>query len=69
MHQVVTPEEMAALLAGLQEAEAILDCQGSAPPGEIQPRGWRLPEFQKISLRKNLSNWLRGLAQGTGPFV
>jgi len=69
MSQVVTPEEMAALLEGLREAE---DGPGSLHrdlPEEIMSRGRVFPEPCRITSFQNLSNWLMVLADLRWPHL
>ena len=69
MSQVVTPEEMAALLEGLREAE---DGPGSLHrdlPEEIMARGRVFPERGRITSFQNLSNWLMVLADLRWPHL
>jgi hypothetical protein len=62
MSQVVTPEEMAALLEGLRETEGGLDYPRRHLPEEIMTRGRVFPERGRISRRQNFSDWLMALA-------
>ena len=69
MNQVVTPEEMTALLEGLRETE---DGPGSQPcqaPREIRSRGRGFPERARITGFHNLSNWLMVLADLRWPHL
>ena len=69
MDQVVTPEEMTALLEGLREAEGgpgSLPCQA---PQEIMSRGRGFPERRRITGFQNLSNWLMALADLRWPHL
>ena len=69
MSQVLTPEEMAALLEGLREAE---DGPGSLHrdlPEESRSRGRGFPERGRIISFQNLSNWLMVLADLRWPHL
>ena len=69
MSQVLTPEEMAALLEGLREAE---DAPGSLyyhAPKETTSRGRVFPERDRISSYQNLSTWLMVLADLRWPHL
>ena len=69
MDQVVTPEEMGALLEGLREAAGgpgSLDCQ--APP-EIVSRDRVFPEGCRITNFQKLSDWLMALADLRWPHL
>lgn len=60
--QVVTPEEMTALVEGLRQAE---DGPGSPyyhTPQETTPRGGMFSEFVRIHRFQNLTAWLMELA-------
>jgi hypothetical protein len=69
MSQVLTPEEMAALLEGLREAEG---GPGSLPhhaPEEILSRGRVFPERCRNTSFQNLSNWLTALTDLRWPHL
>jgi hypothetical protein len=61
MSQVITPEEMASLLAGLREAEDAQDPEFGAAPPEIISRGRNLAEPGPIARCQNISNWLMAI--------
>jgi hypothetical protein len=69
MSQVVTPEEMAALLEGLREAEGGPGSLYRDLPEEIMSRGRGFPERGRISSFQNLSNWLMVLADLRWPHL
>ena len=58
MSQVLTPEEMAALLEGLREAEGGPGSLHRDLPEEIMSRGRVFSEPGRITSCQNLSNWL-----------
>jgi hypothetical protein len=69
MSQVLTPEELAALLEGLRETE---DEPGSPCcdfPREIKSRSLAFPEGARMSGYHNLSNWLMALADLRWPHL
>jgi hypothetical protein len=61
MSQVLTPEEMAALLEGLKEAEGGPGSLHHPAPEEIRSRGRVFPERGRNTSFQNLSNWLTAL--------
>jgi hypothetical protein len=63
MGQVLTPEEMAALLEGLKEAGAGEDFELRPSPTKIRTRGQGCPEHRQISRFQNLSNWLMAMTE------
>jgi len=67
MSQVVTPEEMAALLEGLREAEGGPGSLHRDLPEEIISRGRVFPERGRITSFQNLSIWLMALADFRWP--
>jgi len=69
MSQVVTPEEMAALLEGLREAEGSPGSLHRDLPEEIMSRGRGFPERHRITSFQNLSNWLMVLADLRWPHL
>ena len=69
MSQVLTPEEMAALLEGLRETEDESDSRYSGLPEGIRSRGRVFPEVDRISGCHNLSNWLMVLADLRWPHL
>jgi hypothetical protein len=69
MSQVLTPEEMAALLEGLRETEDESGSHQARLPEGIGSRGRVFPEVDRISGCHNLSNWLRVLADLRWPHV
>ena len=69
MSQVLTPEEMAALLEGLRETEDESGSHHSGLPKGIRPRGRVFPEVDQISGCHNLSNWLMVMADLRWPHV
>jgi len=69
MSQVVTPEEMAALLEGLREAEGGPGSLPRHPPKEIMSGGRVSPERGRITSFQNLSNWLMVLADLRWPHL
>jgi hypothetical protein len=69
MSQVLTPEEMAALLEGLREAEGGPGSQHRDLPEEIMSRGQGFPERGRITSFQNLSNWLMVLADLRWPHL
>jgi len=62
MSPVVTPEEMAALLEGLREAEDGLDSECRMCPKEVSPRGRGFLEGRHLASFRKLSAWLMALA-------
>ncbi len=69
MSQVLTPEEMAALLEGLREAEGGPGSLPRHPPEEIRSRGRVFPERGRITSFQNLSDWLMVLADLRWPHL
>jgi hypothetical protein len=69
MSQVLTPEEVAALLEGLREDEGGLGSLPRHPPGEILPNGRVFPERSRISSFQYLSTWLLILADLRWPHL
>ena len=69
MSQVLTPEEMAALLEGLLDAEDGPDSRYCDLPEGIRSRGRVLPEVDRMSGCHNLSNWLMELADLRWPHL
>jgi len=69
MSQVVTPEEMAALLEGLREAEGGPGSLHRDLPKEIRSRGRVFSERGRISSFQNLSDWLIVLADLRWPHL
>jgi hypothetical protein len=69
MRQVLTPEEMAALLDGLRETEDESDSHYSGFPEEIRSRGRVFPEVDRISGCHNLSKWLMVMADLRWPHL
>jgi hypothetical protein len=63
MGQVLTPEEMAALLEGLREMGGGQDFKPRPGPTRIMARGQGFPEDRQISLFQNLSNWLLAMTE------
>ncbi len=63
MGQVLTPEEMAALLEGLREAGAGHDFELRPSPTRIMTRGQGCLEHRQISRFQNLSNWLMAMTE------
>jgi hypothetical protein len=59
MGQVLTPEEMAALLEGLREAGGGQDPELQPSPSRVIARSQGCPEHRQNSRFQNLSNWLR----------
>jgi hypothetical protein len=58
MGQVLTSEEMAALLEGLREAKDGQDSELRSSPTKIMAQGQGCPEHRQISRFQHLSNWL-----------
>ena len=69
MNQVVTPEEMTALLEGLRETEGGPGSPPSQAPREIMSRDRVFPERGRITVFHNLSNWLMVLADLRWPHL
>jgi hypothetical protein len=71
MIQVLTPEEMAALLEGLQETEAEPGFRQRDLPEGIRSRGRGFPEVDRIRMSgcQNLSTWLMELADLRWPHL
>jgi hypothetical protein len=69
MNQVVTPEEMAALLEGLREVEGGPDYRRRHGPEENLRRGRVFPERGCISSRQILSNCQVALADKRWPHL
>ena len=69
MSQVLTPEEMAALLEGLREAEGGPGSLHRDLPEEIMSRARGFPEPGRITGFQNLSNWLMVLADLRWPHL
>lgn len=69
MSQVLTPEEMAALLAGLREAEGGPDGERRDSSKEIVLPGRGFPERRQVSSFQNLSNWLMAMADLRWPHL
>ena len=67
--QVLTPEEMAALLEGLREAEGGPDSLLHHAPEEIMSRGRVFPERGRNISFQNLSNWLTALTDLCWPLL
>jgi len=67
MGQVLTPEEMAALLEGLKEAGTGQDSEPRPSPTRIMTRGQGCPEHRQISRFQNLSNWLMAMTEMQWP--
>jgi hypothetical protein len=63
MGQVLTPEEMAALLEGLREAGAGEDSELRPSPTRFVTRDQGFPEHRQISRFQNLSNWLMAMTE------
>jgi hypothetical protein len=63
MSQVLTPEEMAALLEGLREAWGGQDSELRPSPTRTMTRGQGFPEHRQISRFQNLSNWLMAMTE------
>jgi hypothetical protein len=63
MGQVLTPEEMAALLEGLREMGDDQDSELRSSPTRIMARGQGFPEHRQISRFQNLSNWLMAMTE------
>jgi hypothetical protein len=63
MGQVVTPDEMAALLEGLRETGGGQDFELRPSPTRIMTRGQGFPEHRQISCFQNLSNWLMAMTE------
>ncbi len=69
MSQVLTPEEMAALLEGLLETEDEPDSRHRDFPEEIKSRGRAFPEGSRMAGFHNLSHWLMALADLCWPHL
>jgi hypothetical protein len=69
MIQVVTPEEMAALLEGLREAEGGPGSLHGDAPEEIMARDQVFPERGRITSLQNFSDWLMALADLRWPHL
>ena len=69
MSQVVTQEEMAALLEGLREAEGGPGSLHRHAPEEIMSRGPGFLELGRITSFQNLSNWMMVLADLRWPHL
>jgi hypothetical protein len=69
MGQVLTPEEMAALLEGLREAEGSHDAELRPSSHRIMTPGQGCPEHRQISRFQNLSNWLMAMTEIQWPFL
>jgi hypothetical protein len=69
MSQVLTPEEMAALMEGLQETEDEPGFSRCDLCGEIRSGGRVFPEDDGMSGGHNLSNWLMALADLRWPHL
>ena len=69
MGQVVTPEEIAALLEGLREPEGGPGSLHRDLPEEIMSKGRVFPERSRITSFQNLSNWLMVLADLRWPHL
>ena len=69
MSQVVTPEEMAALLEGLREPEGGPGSLHRDLPEEIVSRGRIFPEPCRTNSFQNLSDWLMVLADLRWPHL
>ncbi len=62
MSQVLSPEEIAALLQGMRETEDRPGSDHRDLPEDIMSRGRGFPEGGQMSGCHNLSNWLLSLA-------
>jgi hypothetical protein len=71
MIQVLTPEEMAALLEGLQETEAEPGFRHRDLPEGIRSRGRGFPEVNRMRMSgcQYLSNWLIELSDLRWPYL
>jgi hypothetical protein len=69
MTQVVTPEEMAALLEGLREADGGPGSLYCDAPKEIMSRERVFPERGRITSFQNFSDWLMALADLRWPHL
>jgi hypothetical protein len=69
MSQVLTTEEMAALLEGLREAEDGPISLYYHAPKETASRGRGLPERGRINRFQNLSTWLMVMADLRWPHL
>jgi hypothetical protein len=69
MSQVVSPEEMAALLQGLREAERGSGSLYRDAPKEIMSRGQVFPECGRITSFQKFSNWLMARADLRWPHL
>jgi len=69
MVQVVTPEEMAALLEGLREAENGLGSLPRVATEEIMAKDRVFPEGGRLTSLQNFSNWLMALADLQWPHL
>jgi hypothetical protein len=67
MGQVLTPEEIAALLEGLREVEGGHDSELRPSPAKTMTRGQGGPEHPQIGLFQNLSNWLIAMTEIQSP--
>jgi hypothetical protein len=67
MSQVLTPEEIASLLAGLREALDGQDPELSPPPAELISRGRNLAAPGQLAACQNFSNWLLALTENRWP--
>ena len=63
MGQVLTPEEMAALLEGLREVGDGQDSEPRPLPTRIMTLGQGFTEHRQISRFQNLSNWLLAMTE------
>jgi len=61
MSQVLTPEEMASLLAGLREAEGGQDAELNSAPPELIARGRNFAERGQLAGCQNFSKWLMAM--------
>jgi hypothetical protein len=69
MSEVVSPEEMAALLQGLREAEGGPGSLYCDAPEEIRSRDRVFPEPGRNTSFQNLSNWMMALADLRWPHL
>ena len=69
MIQVVTPEEMAALLEGLREVEGGPGSSHRDEPEEIMSSCQVFSECSRITSLQNLSNWLMAMADLRWPHL
>ena len=69
MVQVVTPEEMAALLEGLREAENGLGSLPRDAPEEIMAQDQVFSESGRLTVMQNFSLWLMALADLQWPHL